>query len=70
MMERIDRRVFGAIEFIDDLTDAPLRAPLHIDAPGLRLLPNHRGLYVIHAVDGKDDYARAFDDPPDRKSVV
>ncbi|MCU7375491.1 hypothetical protein PEC18_32885 [Paucibacter sp. O1-1] len=64
MMERLDRRIFGAIEFVDALSDAPLRAPLHIDAPGLRLLPNRRGLYVIHAVDGEDDYSRAFDDPP------
>ncbi|WP_349744301.1 hypothetical protein [Roseateles cavernae] len=64
MMERLDRRIFGAIEFVDALSDAPLRAPLHIDAPGLRLLPNRRGLYVIHAVDAEDDYTRAFDDPP------
>jgi hypothetical protein len=63
--ECIDRRVFGAIEFIDDLTDARVLEPLRVTLPsGLKLLRNRSGLYVIRAVEGEDDYTRQFDAPP------
>lgn len=64
MNELLERRVFGAIEFVDDLTDARILAPLRIAAPGVRLLRNHSGFYVIRNVVGEDDYSRAFDEPP------
>jgi len=64
MNETLERRVFGAVEFVDDLTDARVLAPLRIAAPGVRLLRNRSGLYVVREVDGEDDYSRAFDNPP------
>ena len=62
--ETLERRAFGALEFIDDLTDARVLAPLRIAAPGVHLLRNRSGFYVIREVDAKDAYTRAFDDPP------
>ncbi len=66
MTEVIERRVFGAIEFVDDLTGARVSTPLRIDAPGMRLVRNHSGLHVIRELDGADAYTRAFDNPPTR----
>jgi hypothetical protein len=64
MNETIERRAFGAIEFVDDLTDARVLAPLRITARGVSLVRNRSGLYVIRELDGQDDYTRAFDNPP------
>ncbi len=66
MIELIDRRVFGAIEFIDDLSETRVLDPLRIDAPGVQVLRNRSGFYVLREVDGQDAYTRAFDDPPAR----
>jgi hypothetical protein len=64
MIETIERRVFGALEFVDDLTDARVMSPLRVFAPGVRLVRSGSGFYVIREVDGHDAYTRAFDDPP------
>jgi hypothetical protein len=64
LVERIERRVFGAVEFIDDATGARVRDPLVLHADGLRLQPRADGLVVIREVDGEDAYTRAFEDPP------
>lgn len=64
MNETIERRVFGAIEFVDDVTEARVLDPLRITAPGVGLLRNRSGLYVIRELDGHDDYTRRFDDAP------
>ena len=64
MKESIERRVFGAIEFIDDLTDARVLDPLRIAGSGVSLMRNRSGFHVIRDVEGQDDYTRAFDDPP------
>lgn len=64
MIELIDRRVFGAIEFVDDITLARVLTPLQVAAPGVRLARNGSGFWVIREVDGQDAYTRAFDDPP------
>ncbi|WP_157269837.1 hypothetical protein [Azohydromonas aeria] len=64
MIEHVERRVFGAIEFLDDVTGARVLAPLSVAGPGLRIVPNHGGLYVLRAWAGHDDYTRAFDGAP------
>lgn len=64
MNEVIERRVFGAIEFLDDLTGARVLDPLRLTAPGMSLLRNRSGQYVIRELDGHDDYTRKFDDAP------
>lgn len=64
MIENIDRRVFGAIEFVDDVTEARVLTPLNVQATGVGLMRNHSGFYVIRTFDGHDDYTRAFDNAP------
>lgn len=66
MIEVVDRRVFGAIEFIDDLSETRVLSPLQIDAPGVQVMRNRSGFYVLREVDGQDAYTRAFDNPPAR----
>ena len=66
MIELVDRRVFGAIEFIDDLSETRVLSPLQIDAPGVQVMRNRSGFYVLREVDGQDAYTRAFDNPPTR----
>ena len=66
MIELVDRRVFGAIEFIDDLSETRVLSPLQIDAPGVQVMRNRSGFYVLREVDGQDAYTRAFDNPPAR----
>jgi hypothetical protein len=66
MIEQLERRVFGAIEFIDDLSEARVLAPLRVTAPGVSLLRNRSGYYVVREVEGQDDYSRAFDNPEPR----
>jgi hypothetical protein len=66
MIEQLERRAFGALEFVDDLSEARVLAPLQVSATGVRLQRNRSGYYVVHGVDGHDDYTRAFDNPPTR----
>lgn len=63
MKEVIERRIFGAVEFVDDLSGVRVLDALRITAPGLTLMRNRLGFYVIREVDGHDDYTRAFDPP-------
>jgi hypothetical protein len=63
-MDVIERRVFGAIDFVHGVTGARIRDDLRLSAPGLKLLRNLSGLYVIREVTGLDAYTRAFDAPP------
>ncbi|MEI8029428.1 MAG: hypothetical protein WCH35_06580 [Comamonadaceae bacterium] len=65
MNECIDRRVFGAIEFVDDLTGARVLQTLNVTGPaGMKLLRNRSGLYVIRELEGEDDYTHQFDAAP------
>ncbi len=64
MIELVERRVFGALEFVHAVTGSPVSGDLRITAPGLRLLRNTSGLYVIREVEGFDAYTRTFDTPP------
>lgn len=66
MIEMVDRRIFGAVEAIDDLSGDRVSTPLQLSAPGLGVLRNRLGLWVIREVPGQDAYTRAFDDPPAR----
>lgn len=66
MLERVDRRVFGALEPIDELSGDRIAQPLQVSAPGLGLMRNRLGLWVIRSVPGQDAYTRAVDAPPPR----
>ena len=62
--ERVERRVLGAIEFVDAWTGARVLGPLALDAPRLRLTRNASSLYVIRDAEGLSGYTEAFEKPP------
>jgi hypothetical protein len=64
IVERVERRILGAIEFVDAWTGARVRDALTLDAPRLRLTRNASSLYVIRDADGLAAYTEAFDKPP------
>src|SRR6185436_801178 len=76
--ENANRRVLGALRFVNDVDDTPIRTPLHIttapqmvgqasdpkDAAPLRMLRNRFGLHVIQTGQGFESYVNVFDPPP------
>lgn len=62
--ERLDRRVLGALRFVDAASNLPISRPLTIEGEGFRLVRNRSGLYVIDRVDALADFHDAFDPPP------
>jgi hypothetical protein len=64
MMERIDRRIFGALRLLDAVTGAQVTEALLVTAAGATLVRNRRGLYVITSVSGMEDYAMTFRSAP------
>lgn len=63
-LEHIDRRVLGALRFLDPATRLPIAGPLLIDAPGGRLMRNRMGDYVIFDAPGLADHTAEFLQPP------
>lgn len=64
MKELIERRILGAVEFVHGITGARVRDGLAVSAAGLDLRRNASGLHVMWRATGLEDYAAAFDDPP------
>ena len=62
--ERVDRRVLGALRCVDATTLMPIDDPLAVSAPGVRLLRNHSGLYVIQSWTRLPSHEDAFEAPP------
>ncbi|HEX5078613.1 MAG TPA: hypothetical protein VFV80_05630 [Geminicoccaceae bacterium] len=65
MLDRLERRVLGAVRLIDATTGRPLRRPLSVSAEGVRFLINRAQLYVISRAPGLDAHATAFEAPPE-----
>jgi len=64
-LDRVERRVLGALRCVDATTSAPLRYALRIDAPaGARIQRNRSGLFVIQEWAPPVDHATAFLGPP------
>jgi hypothetical protein len=64
VIELVERRVLGAVRFVDAGTALPIRAPLVVEAPGVRWLRNRAGAWVIAAAPGLEAHADAFATPP------
>lgn len=73
MSEQNDRRVLGALRFLDAATNAPLQRRLRIESsPQARFTRNRSGLYVITAAAGLAAYTSLFErqpEQPDEKAV-
>ncbi len=63
-METVDRRALGALRPVDVTTGLPVRGPLLVAAPGLRLVRNRRGDFVVFGAAGLEAHTRAFAAPP------
>jgi hypothetical protein len=64
IVEQNDRRVLGAVRFVDPTTGRWVQEPLLVSAPGCRLVRNRGGAYVLTAVAGLEAHAAAFDAVP------
>src|SRR5688572_7192736 len=64
LLEQSDRRVLGAISFLDATTRLQIASPLKIEANGVRLARNRRGLYVVTSAPGFKVYTEAFQQQP------
>lgn len=68
-LEALDRRVLGALRFVDGNTGAALRDPLVVSLPGARVQRNRSGLWVVSAVAALAEHEAAFDAPPPLPAV-
>jgi hypothetical protein len=64
VIERVDRRVLGAVRLVDAVTGRPILRPLSVAADGSRFLRNRAGLYVIREAPGLDAHVTEFQTPP------
>jgi hypothetical protein len=63
-MEMVERRVLGAVQFIDAVTRSPVREFVRVESAGSRLIRNRQALYIIWEATGLESHATAFESPP------
>ncbi|HEU4620730.1 MAG TPA: hypothetical protein VFS42_00765 [Burkholderiaceae bacterium] len=63
IVELLDRRVLGAIAFVDGVTRQRVSTGLRVESDALTLRPQASGLYVIHGADGFEKTIESFDEP-------
>ena len=64
MVERVDRRVLGAIRLLDGVTNTPVVRPMRLEADDLTLQRNRSGHYVVVAAEGLESHVGVFETPP------
>jgi hypothetical protein len=64
VIERVDRRVLGAVRLVDSITGRPITRPLSVAADGSRFLRNREGLYVIREAPGLAAHVTELEQPP------
>lgn len=69
-LERVERRVLGALRCIDATTGAAIDLPLQVELAGSRLQRNRSGLYVIHTINELAGHTSAFAQPPSTPAVA
>jgi hypothetical protein len=60
ILEQVDRRVLGAIRFVDAVTRATVIDPLQVSAPDVAWHRNGRGWFVVSAAPGLRHHTHAF----------
>jgi hypothetical protein len=63
-LDLLDRRVVGAVRYLDATTGLPIRRALDVAGEGVRLMRNLRGLYVLSQVAGLEQHELTFPAPP------
>ena len=64
MPELVDRRVLGAVRFLDATTLSAVTHGLRVESPDALMRPNRSGLWVIWNAKGLEPHTDAFDEPP------
>ena len=64
IVERVQRRVLGAVRFTDAVTGLVIMEPLVVGAAGVRWIRNRRGCYVLAGAPGLEAHADTFAAPP------
>ncbi|HWK89765.1 MAG TPA: hypothetical protein VNP72_07210 [Longimicrobium sp.] len=60
----LDRRVLGAVRFLDAVTGDTIDGPLRVSAPGVRWARNRRGWWVVVSAPGLEAHTAVFPTPP------
>lgn len=63
-LERVERRVLGAIRCVDATTQARVDAPLQVVVADANVMQNRSGLYVLSGAIALPEHAAAFDAQP------
>lgn len=63
-IERVERRVLGALRCVDATTRAGIEAPLRVEVETARIQRNRGGLYVITGATALAEHETAFAQPP------
>lgn len=66
-LEQLDRRVLGAIRFLDATTGLSINAPILVSATGVNFVRNRSGFAVVFATPGYPDlqaHTEVFEQPP------
>lgn len=63
-LEHVDRRVLGAVRFVDSATGVEVQERLAVTAPGVRWTRNQSGWFVVAAAPGLEAHVDAFAAPP------
>jgi hypothetical protein len=63
-MEVVERRVLGAIDFVDAVTGAPVREPVQARVEGARLIRGRGGRLIVWSANGLETHITEFQTPP------
>ena len=64
MTDLMDRRLLGAVRFVDVVTGLEVLSPLRVSAPGVRWVRNLRGWFVAAGAPGLEAHTLTIDKPP------
>ena len=62
--EHIQRRVLGAVQFVDATAGLRIADPLQVQAAGATLVRNRTGLFVITQAAGLEEHSETFEQAP------